>query len=123
MTAPHRHRAIVAAYIEAYNDFDLDTLARMMHEDAVLVHHNRGICARGLPAILAQYRRTHTLMPNRRFLLPRTVETVQDCAFVTHRFVGTVSAEPLRPDAELQLDLLTVFRFRGPRISEYHDYG
>mgnify|MGYP001229675819 CR=1 FL=1 len=125
MSASSTPVEVVNAYLDAYNDFDIDTMVSLMDEDIYLIHHNRGFVTEGKEATEALYRGTPDLIPDRQ--LGNRGEPIIDGnrVVVQHVLTGTPKVDlPFGPAGEpFEIYITTVFTLENGKVVKYEDYG
>lgn len=116
---------VVTRYIDAYNDFDFDTLESLLDEEIYLTHHNRGFVTEGRAATMDLYRGTPSLIPDRALVDREPLIVDGDKVLVKHRLVGTNKVDtPFGPAGDpISVDLATVFTVKDGKVVKYEDYG
>lgn len=116
---------VVTAYIQAYNDFDFETLESLIHPDIALQHHNRGFQTSGRPDTIALYKGTPEVIPDRALSNRVRIFSSGDRVVVQHALTGTPKVDlPFGPAGiPLNVELVTVFLVKDEMVVEYEDYG
>jgi steroid delta-isomerase-like uncharacterized protein len=118
--------AVFDAFVEAYNAKDFDRLGELIADDVVVVHHNRGVEAKGKPELLGLFEAYGAAFPDRRFGNEQRRVADGDTVVVQQTWGGTAAADVpgwAEAGGTVSLDLCTVFTVRQGRLVEYHDYG
>ena len=118
--------AIFDAFVEAYNSKDFPRLGEVIADDVRVVHHNRGVEAKGKQELMGLFEAYGAAFPDRRFSNERNRVAEGDTVVVQHTWGGTAAADVpgwAEAGGTVSLDLCTVFTVRQGRLTEYHDYG
>lgn len=119
-------RAIAEAYIQAYNDFNIDGLGELMDDNIELVHHNRGFQTSGREATLELYRGTPEVLPDRQLTNRKGITIDGNLAIVRHALTGTPKVDLPFGSAGESIDfaITTVLTISDEgKVVRYEDYG
>lgn len=114
------------AFVAAYNAKDFARLGELISDDVYVVHHNRGVEAKGKQELMGLFEAYGAAFPDRRFSNERGRVAENDTVVVQHTWGGTAAADVpgwAEAGGVVSLDLCTVFTVRHNQLVEYHDYG
>ncbi|MEV0494679.1 nuclear transport factor 2 family protein [Streptomyces atratus] len=118
--------AVVDRLVAAFNGPDYDELSRILADDIVFSHKNKGMEGTGKEQLLSNIRMMYDAFPGRTISATQRYAIQGDVVFREATWGGTAAVDVpgfAKAGEAAHLDTMTVFVIRGGRIHEWSDFG